>query len=744
LKQWPLNLAVALFRAVALNPATALPPAAALVAVMALPLTVLAQNGTLPEDMQNIGTFDGRTGIYQTCVIADGIGEGFWNVQLRGAEMPGVGPDMFSLELIAATETQFDECGTVFDPDTGEFLGLVFASNVGAEFDDRTFLFQALINPDAPGFQFLTNLTEDFVDVSAPDENMSVTVQFADRGAFTDQPQIYTLSQRPDSLTLSAPVCQATLGSDSAAVNLPVSLDITASGLSISRSDNAMQVATGSLTTGSYALSARCQAMFGDQIYTSGSASVLLTISPDVVPEPANVAPSFTKGGDQSVAEDASAQSISNWATNLSAGPARESGQTLSFNISNNNNALFATQPAVASDGTLTYTPAANANGSATVTVNVRDNGGTGNGGIDTSANQTFTITVNAVNDAPLLTEQSVTVDEDSGEFTGTVASPGVGESGQSLTATVTGNSNASLFAAAPAIDADGSLSFTPADNASGEAEITLELSDDGGTDQGGVDSATVTLTITVNAINDAPVISATLSKTSDISVTTPRSADADFDLLGPDKARTVTYAAFIDSTSGGPKEGSQTVTLSVVDVDNVLTSAGTINEDGDLTLAFSDAIGDGPVTIEIHATDDGGTDNGGTNTAVLPLKIIPSEPSVVQSRYLKGRENQRCIAVSLRPTYFKGVKDPDNASPYFRFVIKTLPAKGTLLTPDLETEVTEDSIWEQKEFCFVPPKYDFSEPGEVYASFTYVGLDDFDIPSESTATVEIEVEGIF
>ena len=33
-------------------------------------------------------------------------------------------------------------------------------------------------------------------------------------------------------------------------------------------------------------------------------------------------------------------------------------------------------------DGTLTYTPAANANGSATITLRITDNGGTANGGI--------------------------------------------------------------------------------------------------------------------------------------------------------------------------------------------------------------------------------------------------------------------------------------------------------------------------------------------------------------------------
>ena len=56
------------------------------------------------------------------------------------------------------------------------------------------------------------------------------------------------------------------------------------------------------------------------------------------------------------------------------------------FIVTNNNNALFSVQPTVVANGTLTYTPAANANGTATVTVQLHDNGGTANGGVDTSA----------------------------------------------------------------------------------------------------------------------------------------------------------------------------------------------------------------------------------------------------------------------------------------------------------------------------------------------------------------------
>jgi len=114
-----------------------------------------------------------------------------------------------------------------------------------------------------------------------------------------------------------------------------------------------------------------------------------------------NDAPSFTKGADQTVNEDAGAQTVNSWATGLSKGPVNEADQTLSFTTTNNNNALFSVQPTIDSNGNLTYTPAANANGTATITVSIKDSGGTANGGVDTSITQTFTITVNPVNDLP-------------------------------------------------------------------------------------------------------------------------------------------------------------------------------------------------------------------------------------------------------------------------------------------------------------------------------------------------------
>lgn len=104
--------------------------------------------------------------------------------------------------------------------------------------------------------------------------------------------------------------------------------------------------------------------------------------------------------------EDAGQQVINNWATNISAGPANEASQTLTFLLNNDNSALFLVPPAISSSGTLTFRPADDAFGQAVVTAVLMDNGGTANGGVNISPSQTFTITVNSVNDAPSFCER--------------------------------------------------------------------------------------------------------------------------------------------------------------------------------------------------------------------------------------------------------------------------------------------------------------------------------------------------
>ncbi|PYF76563.1 DUF7507 domain-containing protein [Pedobacter nutrimenti] len=133
-----------------------------------------------------------------------------------------------------------------------------------------------------------------------------------------------------------------------------------------------------------------------------GTATSTLTINVTPVNDP----PVFTKGPDQVLQQYAGAQSVSAWATGISPGPANESAQVVHFEVTGNTNtALFSVQPSVAADGTLTYTPAFGQTGTATITLVLKDNGGTLNGGNDTSAPQTFIITINPANPAIVLTK---------------------------------------------------------------------------------------------------------------------------------------------------------------------------------------------------------------------------------------------------------------------------------------------------------------------------------------------------
>lgn len=234
------------------------------------------------------------------------------------------------------------------------------------------------------------------------------------------------------------------------------------------------------------------------------SASQTLTINVTAV----NDAPSFTKGADQTVDEDAGAQTVPGWATAISSGPADESAQTLTFNvIGNTNAALFSAGPVIAPNGTLTYTPAANANGSATVTVALQDTGGTANGGADTSPPQTFTITVTAIDDAPSFTigpNQAIPEDAGAQNIPGwaTSITDGDPELSQALAFNLSpiSTDNPALFSVAPSVDPlTGNLAYTPAANASGTATFSLTLTDGTNT------SAAQSLTITVTAVNDAP-----------------------------------------------------------------------------------------------------------------------------------------------------------------------------------------------------------------------------------------------
>ena len=202
---------------------------------------------------------------------------------------------------------------------------------------------------------------------------------------------------------------------------------------------------------------------------------------------------------------------MSAWASSLNKGAAHESDQILTFSLSNDNPSLFSLQPAIDTSGTLTYTPVENAHGEAIVSVVLSDNGGTANGGDDTSDTLTFSIIVNAVNDEPSFSKgPDENVLEDAGaQIVSTWATSlnkgASNESTQTLTFSLSSD-NQALFSVPPTIDSSGTLTYTPAEGASGTAIVSVVLSDNGGTVNGGDDTYdTQTFNITVNAVNDEP-----------------------------------------------------------------------------------------------------------------------------------------------------------------------------------------------------------------------------------------------
>lgn len=355
--------------------------------------------------------------------------------------------------------------------------------------------------------------------VDGPDADQTDTV---DIGAFEAQVSLPDLADQAISEdgSLSLPFnvgggagivsVTATSSNTTLVPNVAGNIDVTGSGSSRTLVINPVANAFGTSTITVTVTGANSQTM---------ADTFLLTVNS------VNDTPSFTKGGDQNVAEDAGAQSISGWATAISAGPANESSQTLTFLVTNNtNSALFSVQPAVSSTGTLTYTPAANTSGTAAITIVLMDNGG----GADTSAPQTFNITVNSINDPPVNAVPGAQSMAENSSLTFSAANSnaisiadidaGTNAVRMQLTATngvITLSSISGLSFTAGDGTADATMTFTgtigninaalnglvfiPTAGFSGAASLQIVTNDQGNTGSGGALSDTDTVNITVN-----------------------------------------------------------------------------------------------------------------------------------------------------------------------------------------------------------------------------------------------------
>jgi VCBS repeat-containing protein len=363
----------------------------------------------------------------------------------------------------------------------------------------------------------------------------------------------------------------------------------------------------------------------------------------------------------------------------------------------------------------LTYSPAANYNGSAAVTVTVNDNGNTGTGGAQ-SDTKTINVTVNPVNDAPVAVADSYSTNEDTPL---NVPPPGVlgndsDVDSPTLTAVlVSGPTNASSFTLNP----DGSFSYTPNANFNGSDSFTYKAND------GTLDSNTVTVSITVNSVNDAPVVNAppTASTNEDTALTFNGNISVS-DVDAGSGNVTVTLA----STNGTLTLGSTAgLTVSGNGTSNV-TATGTLSavNAGLNGLTYSpNANYNGPASLSVTANDNGNTGAGGplsdTKNVAITVNSVNDAPVAVPDSYSTSEDTSLTVAAP-------GVlgNDSDVDSPTITAVLVSNASNGNVtLNPD-------------GSFTYIPnPNFNGTD------SFTYKANDG--TADSNTVTVTITVTAV-
>ncbi len=508
-------------------------------------------------------------------------------------------PTGFTLTVLSGTDYTFSSNDITPVADFNGLLSVNVQVTDPALNVSNIFPLQVQVDPVNDRPSFAKGLDQTLLEDSSP-QNVAGWATSISKGPANESGQTLTFSVSNDNTALFSvqPSINSTTG------NLTYTPAINANGVA-----NVSVILTddGGTTNG------------GDDTFTTQTFTITVTS--------VNDEPSFVTGIDQSVNEGASAQTVPGWATSITTGPSNESSQLLTFSLTNTNNALFAVQPAINATGTLTYTPSASISGSATVTVVLSDNGGTTNGGDDTFASQTFTVTVSSINDEPSFVKganQSILEDGAAQTVTNWATSISAGpadESGQVLTFSLS-NDNITLFSVQPSINSTtGTLTYAPAANANGVANISVILTDNGGTANGGDDTfATQTFTITVTSVNDAP----SFVKGPDQTVSE-----------GAPNQNINNWATAI--SPGPPNENSQSLAFSVTNNNNSLFNQQPSINASNGNLSYRPATGvSGVAIVTVILSDNGGTANGGddtftTQTFTITVSSINDEPSFVK-----------------------------------------------------------------------------------------------------------------
>jgi hypothetical protein len=289
---------------------------------------------------------------------------------------------------------------------------------------------------------------------------------------------------------------------------------------------------------------------------------------------------------------------------------------------------------------TVTYTPDPDSSGPDLFDYKAND------GSVDSNT-ATVSLTVNAVNDAPVANDDSDSTDED---VPLTVVAPGVlgndtdTESDPLTAVLVTGPTHASSFT----LNADGSFGYTPNANYHGPDSFTYKAND------GTADSNVATVDLTVTAQNDAPEASNVIDGTNEdtAKVVTLAASDVDGDAL--------TFAIVT-----GPANGTLGSIGAPDCVGTVCTATVTYTPDPNSS---------GPDSFDYKAND--GSVDSNTATVNLTVNAVNDAPVANDDSYLTLTDNTLSVTAP-------GVlgNDTDTESNPLTAVLVTGPAHAASFT---------------------------------------------------------------
>ncbi|TDE41574.1 tandem-95 repeat protein, partial [Flavobacterium rhamnosiphilum] len=364
-------------------------------------------------------------------------------------------------------------------------------------------------------------------------------------------------------------------------------------------------------------------------------------------------------------------------------------------------------------DGTYTYTPNANFNGTDVITVEVCDQG------MPLPANcvnQTLTITVTPVNDAPVVDNDTNVMLEDGTPATGDLTDAGDSDpDGTTLlvnTTPVSGPTNGTIV-----INADGTYTYTPNANFNGMDVITVEVCDQGAPLP--ASCVNQTLTITVNPVNDAPV--ATL--TNSTSIINDGTAKGVSTLTGTDTDGTV--VSYIISVLPVPAQGIVLMNGVPVTVNQVLTPLEATK------LTFIPAAGfTGTATFIYMATDNGNAASI-PSTVNIPVGNTPPTTDDIPNVVLAKDGTAQAIPALTG-------NDADGA--VIAYVIKNLPdpASGVLTLNGVPVTVGQELTVANSAALKFTPNVNFVSDN---ASFTIAAKDNGGLVDLSPATISISLK---